>query len=342
MGKFCFHIFIMVSLLCACLEVRAQESASDAQREAVSIPFTVVEYNVENLFDCRHDSLKDDYEFLPDAERRWTFGRYRKKLNDIGRVIHQCGGKGKEWRLPDIVALTEVENDSTLYMLTRRSMLGSADYRFFITNSADVRGVDVALLYNPLTFRPISHCPIRVTLPAKVRPTRDILYVNGIVRSGDTLHIFIVHAPSRSGGQAATQPYRIAVARKLVEAMDSIRTRTNNPHIIVAGDFNDYTGDKSLDIIESNGLTDVSANAKGLNNKKITGTYKFQRVWESLDHIFLSPILREKTIRCFIHDAPWMLKKDASGGRKPYRTYLGTHYDAGISDHLPLVLQMEL
>ena len=27
--------------------------------------FLVMEYNVENLFDCRHDTLKNDLEFMP-------------------------------------------------------------------------------------------------------------------------------------------------------------------------------------------------------------------------------------------------------------------------------------
>lgn len=27
-------------------------------------PFRVMFYNVENLFDCQHDTLKNDYEFL--------------------------------------------------------------------------------------------------------------------------------------------------------------------------------------------------------------------------------------------------------------------------------------
>ena len=27
--------------------------------------FTMVELNCENLFDCRHDSLKEDTEYLP-------------------------------------------------------------------------------------------------------------------------------------------------------------------------------------------------------------------------------------------------------------------------------------
>ena len=36
-----------------------------------TLSFRVVSYNVENLFDCRHDTLKNDYEFLPDAMHHW-------------------------------------------------------------------------------------------------------------------------------------------------------------------------------------------------------------------------------------------------------------------------------
>ena len=33
---------------------------------------TVVELNVENLFDTHHDSLKRDEDFLPEGRYRWT------------------------------------------------------------------------------------------------------------------------------------------------------------------------------------------------------------------------------------------------------------------------------
>ena len=60
-----------------------------AQPEGYAMPFSIMAYNCENLFDCRDDSLADDAEFLPGGERGWTFSRYWRKLNDIGRVIHQ-------------------------------------------------------------------------------------------------------------------------------------------------------------------------------------------------------------------------------------------------------------
>lgn len=321
---------------------------------AQKIPFTLVEYNCENLFDCRHDSLKDDYEYMPDAEKHWTFGRYWKKLNNIGRVIHQCGGVGEKWQLPDLVALVEVENDSTLFMLSRRSMLKGAGYRFLITNSDDARGVDVALMYNPFTFRPMEHHSLRV-MPAKGdRKTRDVLYVKGTVVTGADVHVFVVHAPSRSGGQTATDGYRLAVARKVMESVDSIRSVDADANIIVAGDFNDYTNDKSMRFYRDKGLTDVSENAVGMNctrrNKKgkevlntgCTGTYKYQGQWNSLDHILLSEPMKTMVSECFVYDAQWLLEKDSQGGYKPFRNYLGPIYHGGISDHLPLVLRLLL
>ena len=47
----------------------------------------VMWWNVENLFDCRHDSLKDDLEFLPESSRHWTRSRYWRKLDNIARTL---------------------------------------------------------------------------------------------------------------------------------------------------------------------------------------------------------------------------------------------------------------
>ena len=140
--------------------------------------FTLVQLNCENLFDCRHDSLKNDQEFLPDAYRHWTPSRYWKKLNRIGQEIVACGGEGQQWKLPDVVALCEVENDSVLRDLTRRSLLRTARYEYVMTHSPDLRGIDVALLYSPFTFALIKSHTMRINPPTGMRPTRDILYAN--------------------------------------------------------------------------------------------------------------------------------------------------------------------
>ena len=50
--------------------------------------FRVMEYNVENLFDCEHDSLKNDYEFLPDNPKGWNLSRFYDKLNKTNIVCN--------------------------------------------------------------------------------------------------------------------------------------------------------------------------------------------------------------------------------------------------------------
>ena len=89
-------------------------------------PFRVMFYNVENLFDCQHDTLKNDYEFLPDAPKGWTRARYNDKLAKIAKVIVATGVKD----VPDLVGLCEVENDHCMKDLTEYSPLREAGYRY--------------------------------------------------------------------------------------------------------------------------------------------------------------------------------------------------------------------
>lgn len=96
---------------------------------------TVVELNVENLFDTHHDSLKRDEDFLPEGRYRWTPSRYWRKLNRLGQTIIACGTDTTRWELPDLVALCEVENDTVLHDLTRRSLLRRAGYEYVMTDS---------------------------------------------------------------------------------------------------------------------------------------------------------------------------------------------------------------
>ena len=124
--------------------------------------FTVIELNCENLFDCRHDSLKHDEQFLPSSDYHWTPNRYWKKVNRIGQTILSCGESNDGWSLPDLVALCEVENDSCLVDLTKRSLLRKARYDYVMTHSPDERGIDVALLYSPFTFQLLQSYSIRI------------------------------------------------------------------------------------------------------------------------------------------------------------------------------------
>ncbi len=293
--------------------------------------FTLVELNCENLFDCQHDSLKQDQEWLPEGARKWTPGRYWRKLNHLGQEILSCQEEG----VPDLVALVEVENDSCLFDLTRRSLLRNAGYEYLMTESPDLRGIDVALLYQPFRFRPICYDYLDVQPMEGMRPTRDILYVKGETQRSDTLHIFIVHAPSRFGGEKPTRPHRGIVVERLTSA---IKLLPANAKIMVAGDFNDYADSPSLQYLTQSGLYNISAKTVGTHGAQ--GTYRYQGQWQSIDHILVSPVLVDAVEHTYINDAPFLLEEDKKyGGVKPLRTFNGYRYQRGFSDHLPLVVR---
>lgn len=309
-----------------------------AQEEDASL--LIVELNTENLFDTTHDSLKNDYDFLPDGNYHWSRHRYWQKVNRIGQTIIACGD-GPKWRLPDLVALCEVENDSVLMAITKRSLLRKARYEYIMTHSPDERGIDVALLYSPFSFAPVGSQSIRIIPVAGMKPTRDILYVKGRVITGDTLHVFVVHAPSRSGGEAQSRPYRLHVATALENAIDSVYSSSPEAKVIVTGDFNDYSNSPSLQLLYAHGLKNVSSEAKGHNGAK--ATYRYHGEWRSLDQMLVSRNLKDNVAGCWIGDYPFLLEPDEKyGGVKPHRNYYGPRYNNGFSDHLPLIMELIL
>ena len=260
------------------------------------------------------------------------------------RVGEQSSGMGRggspTWQLPDMVALCEVENDSVIRDLTKRSMLRNAGYEYLITQSPDLRGIDVALLYAPTSFRLIRSYALRVKPLPGMRPTRDILYACGEIISGDTLHVFVVHAPSRFGGERQTRPNRRVVGERLMASIDSIRSLHPNPRIIVAGDFNDGDNDALLTYLHSQRLHNISEGAMGHHGAK--ATYKYQGRWENIDHILVSSAMVRSFQEVYVHDPEFLTEEDSKyGGRQPHRNYNGMRYQRGFSDHLPLVARFE-
>ena len=315
--------------------VRGQQGEGSALR--------VLFWNVENLFDTVHDEGFNDEEFLPQGERRWTSHRYWQKVKEVAKVIAaeistNDEGVGEKrsadvGRLPDLVGLCEVENDSVMVLLTRRSVMRELHYDYVMTHSEDARGIDVALLYQPARFRLLEGRSLRVASREHgLRPTRDILYAKGLVRSGegvDTLHVMVVHLPSRAGGSEGDRNRELA-AERLWGAVDSILHTSAAPKVVVMGDFNAALNDRVFRNVPLRTTDDVRAQ----------GTYSFRGFWQWLDHILVSEgVVMRAAARPV--DLPWLLEENKTyGGMMPRRTFRGPTYHGGISDHLPVVLDM--
>lgn len=310
----------------------------------------VMEYNVENLFDCRHDSLKNDSEYLPHSVRGWSWKRYHEKLNRIAKVILAAGRE----QVPDLVGLCEVENAYCLDGQVKYSPLRDAAYRYVMTDSPDERGIDVALLYQPSSFRLISDQHIRIpSYKIGRKPTRDILHVTGRVVSGDTLDVFICHMPSRSGGEKQSEPYRLLTARVLRHAADSVMKIRQTPYLIIIGDFNDYPESRSVCRTLGAGKPEKDIDSYrlyNLMNGRQGGTYRYRGEWGILDQLILNGTFLNHTgnltteyNRARILTFPFLLEEDENyGGDKPFRTYNGMKYHGGYSDHLPVCVDIDI
>ena len=306
-------------------------------------PLRIVSYNVENLFHPKHDSIcldsttfieKDDYEWTPDGERRWSYTRYYRKVENIARVLTNIG----EWDGVDIVGLQEVENALCVKRLCYT--LRPGEYDFVHYESPDPRGIDVALIYKKSRVDTIATRAIRVSASLKdgmsaAKPlngeliTRDILYVQALVDKKDTLHFFVCHLPSQRGG-AAESEWKRKIAREVLQgAIDSVYLAFRDPKIVVMGDFN----------------SEPKEELRGVKNrmKELTGTHKYQGRWKCLDHFYTSPSL-DSLSRAEIYNAAWIQEPDEKyPDLKPKRTYNGFRYQKdGFSDHLPIVLTVSL
>ena len=295
-------------------------------------PLRIVSYNVENLFHPAHDSVagepKDDWEWTPEGERRWSYSRYERKVENIARVLTNIG----EWDGVDIAGLQEVENAACLRKLCYT--LRRSEYDFVHYESKDPRGIDVAMIYKKARIDTIKTRHITPALPSRkgILFTRDILYVYAQVDKKDTLHLFVCHLPSQRGGAAESEWKRKTVKDVLQTAIDSVYTVHPDAKIIVMGDMNGEPKDDLKGLI--NRMVVESQKSK----VESYGTHKYQGRWTYLDQFYISDNL-QKNSTVYIYDAEWIQETDEKYlGLKPKRTFNGFRYQNGFSDHLPVVL----
>ena len=317
-------LFLILLMMWAC-PLRAQRVSSPPLGVG-GLTFTVMSYNIENAFDTIHDEGKDDLEYCAGGERNWSKWQLFQKLRGVGKVIVAAD----EERPIDLVGLCEVENDTVMEYLTRRTPLVNLGYRYIMTQSPDERGIDVALLYSPYTFHPVDTQYIRTFIPE--HPVRDILHVAGTIAGGDTVDVYVLHLPSKRGGSEAFRR-SMTVTRLLKENIDSVLALRHHPNLVVMGDFNADTRSSQLKLLtRKTPLKDQIAHLR-------PGTYKYQGEWSTLDHILTYTTTLSPTLSRILH-LPFLVEKDEiHGDTRPLRTYLGPVYKGGISDHLPVMVQ---
>ena len=288
-------------------------------------------YNVENLFDTI-DGTNDDAEFLPKSKNDWNSARYLEKIKHINQVIN-------ELQNPLLIGMCEIENAQVVRDVIKNSSK-IQNYGIVHHESPDARGIDVALIYDSSTLKLIKSGYLRFTLPGQTSPsTRDIVWGKFAAKK-DTIIGMVNHWPSRRGGEKESEINRLEAGKTARIFIDSLLKVNSSYKIVFMGDLNDYPEDKAPKIIAEK-LHPMILPSSG----EFGGSHNYNNEWDVLDHIFISSGFQgKKGIKVIkdsgkIYSFPYLLT-EYKGKIVPFRTYGGTKYLGGYSDHLPVSIEV--
>ncbi len=323
-----------------------------AQKQSYNVSL-VGFYNLENLYDTVNNPQVDDDEFLPTANNHYNSHVYLDKLDRLSSVISQMGVD----ITPDGLALlgvAEIENDTVLTDLIHTSKLKDRNLKFVHYNSPDRRGVDVGMLYNPKYFTVLYSAPLFVQLPGGSKDsyfTRDVLYVKGILR-GDTIHVFVNHWPSRSGGEERSIPARAAAAGVVRKRIDSLMAINPATKLVIMGDLNDDPISPSLTKVIGSKGNKADVKQSDIFNpwvdfyKRGLGTSPYQDAWGLFDQVLVSGAWLDKDqpgyhyMKAVLFKQEFMVQKTGKYRGYSKRTWDGSTYNYGYSDHFPVYVML--
>ncbi|OUR96489.1 hypothetical protein A9Q84_09065 [Halobacteriovorax marinus] len=267
-------------------------------------------YNVENLFDLKHDEGKNDWTFLPEDTKgkkaacaavkssyrkkecfdtNWGKDNLEVKLENIEKMVVRNN------KLPDILALVEIENENVVKQLAK--VIGYK--RTAVSNSPDRRGIDLAVVWNEsdnLKFLSMKEHTL-VGEYFKERPSRNILEVEFLVGKKEKLTVFVNHWPSLSNPTEA----RLIAANTLAKRTKEILKKNPAQNIMAVGDFNTidenyphpfksvlYKDDLFKDLHST--FKDDRSISWNIKNQMAPGSYFYGRgmTWNLLDRIFFT------------------------------------------------------
>lgn len=319
-------------------------------------PYMVVFYNLENFFDTINDPETRDEEFTPEGSRKWNTVKYNKKLHNMERVLFDIASVQKTY--PAVIGVSEVETRGVLEDIVSTPKLAPANYRIVHYDSPDRRGVDVGFLYRPDIFKLEGSAEIPFKMPGQPNfLTRGFVTMWGTI-DDEPFFFLVSHWPSRLGGKEASSPKREAAGRAIRLIKDSVLRNNPSTKVVIMGDLNDDATDKS--IVDPDCLG-AKAKVKDLQTgdfynpfidvlKAGMGTLAYQDSWNLFDNIIVSENLvnDKEGLRLkksdgskyngYIFRRPYMVQQSGQYRGYPLRTFVGTNFQDGFSDHFPVYI----
>lgn len=289
--------------------------------------FLAMFINLENFFDYRDSGGgESDTEFSSGGERHWTRKRFRLKCSSFAKTVLWTASE--QGRLPDVIAVAEIENAFVLKSILSSTLLRKTDYRYVHYDSPDPRGIDCALFYRSSRVKLLSSRACRVE--AEGLRTRDILLAQLLSAEGDSIALMVNHLPSKYGG---AEDWRREVAAGRLRFISDSLAREGWGNRLALGDFNDGPDSPLFAVLEP---SLIYCHKSG----KQRGSIRFNGQWELIDLCFVSPELAPRS-DFEVLVPPFLMTADAAhSGEKPLRTYSGPRWIGGLSDHLPIIVRV--
>ncbi|MCB0357760.1 MAG: endonuclease/exonuclease/phosphatase family protein [Bdellovibrionales bacterium] len=327
---------------------------------------SVMAYNMENLFDTKHDPGTEDHSYLPvEAKqteahksicREINHGKYRaecfdmdwsqtilvRKMKRLADVILQVNqGRG-----PDILIVEEVENIDVLNELNK-NYLQPANYQTVrLIEGFDKRGIDIGLLSRLPEFKK----PILHKIPYKGKTSEDQTWMDrsrGILQAflvlpdKTHLNVFGIHFPSGSNPTYWRQ--------QSISYLNQLMSQIPKGELAIAGgDFNINSQEDATYKLYKKEIGDKWLVSHQIGCKDCRGTnyYHRKRQWS-----FLDALLFHKDLDPVNGRSGWFVEPHSVGipNNSIYqknRFMSPARFEAqspvGVSDHWPIFAVLKL
>ena len=304
-------------------------------------------YNVENLFPPDEKFVKGESKKFSGL-KKWNEWRYKHKLQRLSHVFGLM--KHEKGELPFIIGLAEIADNTVLEDLIQQPVFDGR-YAYVHYDSLDERGVDTALLYDKTKIDVIDSDTISFIFEFEedgvdgMDTTRDILHCKVRYR-GDILNIFVLHLPSKRD-DGINQPKRDYILNEVKEKTLAL-LKDSREAVMLLGDFNENPYAENMNfLLYNNGSEKILENpfSKLYHERKFSTFYSKQGLL--FDQIILSEyfygqnsLLKFEKAEVFAHND--LRTRDGKYQGKPFRTYAGTRYLGGYSDHFPVLVELKV
>lgn len=295
-------------------------------------------YNVENLYPPNQDSTTLNSFGL----YNWDTYKYCQKIRKISNVFRYVAEDYGE--LPSIIGLAEIGSKSVLEDLTDENS-PICGYEIIYEKSQDSRELSVALLFDKNKYSLIGFEILKFPLHDNLEfDTRDILHAEFLLND-KKFHVFVLHLPSQRN-KDVKKDLRNHILQQLHSTLLDLSEKKEA--LVVMGDFNENPDDEVIQKLRFdrdgkeiliNPFESLFKNQQFTTYHGKTGMGFDQILWSD---DYLKKVFEVQKISAEIFNSPRLRNKNRKNEHFPLRTYSGSRYIGGWSDHFPVVLKLGL